>query len=176
MCLPLWKILTALIWEEVYSSQAMDCFSEWMEHEEHIIYCTLISLPSRRAKRGRKDIALAWTDNKQAYNMVLQNWIIDRLKVYKISDKVVKFITEAMKNRKVELIAGGKILAVEKIQKSILLGDTVSRLMFVIVMLPFKLRKCTDARNVLNHRKRLINYGRHQVVYKKGKIIWKFKQ
>ena len=50
---------------------------------------------------------MVWIDNEKAYNTVLQTWITDCLKMYKISDKVIKFITEAMKNKKVELTEGG---------------------------------------------------------------------
>ena len=49
--------------------------------------------------------------------MVPQNWIIDCLKTFKISDKVIKFIENAMKNRRVELTTGGKSLTEVKIQR-----------------------------------------------------------
>ena len=53
-----------------------------------------------------------------AHDMVSQSWIIDRLKMYKISDKVFKFIAKAMKNWKVELTAGRKTFVEVKIQIS----------------------------------------------------------
>ena len=34
----------------------------------------------------RKNLAIAWTDFRKAYDMVPQNWIIDSLKLNKISD------------------------------------------------------------------------------------------
>ena len=49
-------------------------------------------------------------DYKKAYDMVLQNLIIKYQKMYKISNKVIKFITEATKNWKVELAAGQQTL------------------------------------------------------------------
>ena len=51
---------------------------------------------------------MTWIDYKKAYDMVLQSWIIDCLKIYEIPDKVITFITEAMKNWKVELTAREK--------------------------------------------------------------------
>ena len=51
--------------------------------------------------------------------MILLSWIIDCLKIGKISDKVIKFMTEAIKNWIVELTTGGKILPVVKIQRGI---------------------------------------------------------
>ena len=41
--------------------------------------------------------------------MVPQKWIIDCRKIYKITDKVMKFIEETMKNWCVELKTKGKI-------------------------------------------------------------------
>ena len=65
--------------------------------------------------------------------------------MYKISDKIIKFITEAMKNWKVGLTAGGKALAEVKIQRGNFRGYLFSPLLFVIVMIPCNhiLRKYT---------------------------------
>ena len=48
---------------------------------------------------------------KKAYDIVPQTWIIECLKMYKISDKFINFIMKAIKNWKVELTARGKTLA-----------------------------------------------------------------
>ena len=42
--------------------------------------------------------------------------MIDCLEMQKISDKVIKYIKETMKNWRVELTAGGKTLTKSKIQ------------------------------------------------------------
>ena len=47
------------------------------------------NIPNEGKKRG-KNLTMAWTDNKKAYDMVPQNWIIDSLKMNKISDKVYR--------------------------------------------------------------------------------------
>ena len=39
-------------------------------------------------KTRRKNIAIAWIDYKKVYNMVPQSWIINCLKMYKISHEV----------------------------------------------------------------------------------------
>ena len=41
---------------------------------------------------------MAWNDYKNTYDMVLQRCIIDCLKMYKVADKVIKFIKETMEN------------------------------------------------------------------------------
>ncbi len=50
--------------------------------------------------------------------MVSETCIVDSLKMYKLYEKVIKFIRSAMKNWKVELTAAGKTLVEEKIQQA----------------------------------------------------------
>ena len=66
----------------------------------------------KRNKVRQKYVAMECIDHKKANDKVPQYWIVDCLEMHKISNKVINLITEAMKNKKVELTAGGKILAV----------------------------------------------------------------
>ena len=88
---------------------------------------------------------MAWVDYKKAYGMVPQSWIINCLKMYKISHEVINFTEKTTKNWKVELPVGGSGLAETKIQRGIFQGDTLSPLLFIITMMPLNhiLRKCT---------------------------------
>ena len=83
---------------------------------------------------------MAWINYKKAYDMVPHSWIINSLKMYKISDKVINFIDKTMKTWRVELTAEGRRLAEAKIQRGIVQGDALSPLLFIIAMMP---RKCT---------------------------------
>ena len=77
--------------------------------------------------------------------MVPHSWIINSLKMYKISDEVINFIDKTMKTWRVELTAEGRKLAEAKIRRSIFQGDALSPLLFIITMMPLNhiLRKCT---------------------------------
>ena len=77
--------------------------------------------------------------------MVPQSWIINCLKMYKISNETIYFIEKTMKNWRVELTAGGKSLAETKMQRGIFQWDALSPLLFIIAMMPLNhiLRKCT---------------------------------
>ena len=88
---------------------------------------------------------MAWIDNKNAYDVIPQSWILHGLRMYKIPDEDMKFIDKTMETWKVELTAGGKSLAEVKIQRGIFQGDALSPLLFVIAMMPLNhiLRKCT---------------------------------
>ena len=77
--------------------------------------------------------------------MVPQSWMINCVKMYKISHEVINFIDKTMKTWRVELTVGGRRLAETKIQRGIFQGDALSILLFIIAMRPLNhiLRKCT---------------------------------
>ena len=63
--------------------------------------------------------------------MVPKIWIIESLKMYKISDKIINFITKGM-----ESTVSGQTLAMVKIQRGIFQGDLLSLLLFIIAKKP----------------------------------------
>ena len=81
---------------------------------------------------------------KKVYYMVPQTGMIECLTMYQISSQVINFTTKIMKNWKVELVAGGQTEADVKIQRYILLGDSLSLLQFAIATMPLNyiLKKC----------------------------------
>ena len=88
------------------------------------------------SKNKRKNLAMALIDSQKAYDMVPQSWIINCLKMYKISHETINFIEKTMKNWRVKLTAGGKSLAEIKIQRGIFQEDALSPLLFIIAMIP----------------------------------------
>ena len=101
---------------------------------------------THESKNRRKNLAMAWIDYKKAYDMVPHSWIINCLKMFKISHEIINFIEKkTWKTGKVELAAGGKSLAETKIQRGIFQGDALSPILFIIAMIPLNniLRKCT---------------------------------
>ena len=150
-CLPMmWKILTAHIREKIYYSltsrglfpdakkgcrKGSRGTAEFLYIDQHIL---------NESKARRKNLAMAWIDYKQAYDMVPQSWILHCPKMYKISHEVINFIEQTMKTWKVELTAGGRSIAETKIQRGIFQGYALSPLLFIIAMMPLNhiLRKC----------------------------------
>ena len=96
-------------------------------------------------KTKRKNLAMTWIDYKKTYDMVPQSWIINCLKMYKISHEVIYFIEETTKTWRVEMTAGGRSLDKTKIQSGVFQGDAQSPILFIITMMPLNhiLRKCT---------------------------------
>ena len=101
--------------------------AELLNIDQHIL---------NESKTRRKNLAMAWIDYKKAYDMVPQSWIINCLKMYKISREVIHFIDKTMRTWRVELTAGGRSLAEAKIQRGIFQGDALSPLLFIIAMIP----------------------------------------
>ena len=147
----MWKILTTQIREEIYYSltsrvlfpdEQKGCHkgsrgtADLLYIDQHIL---------NESKNRRKNLAMAWIDYKKTYDIVPQNWIINCLKMYKISHEIINFIEKTMKNWRVKLTAGVKSLAETKIQRGIFQGDALSPLLFIIAMMPLNhiLRKCT---------------------------------
>ena len=125
-CLPMMlKILTAQLREEIcYSLTSRGLFpveqkgcrkgsrrtAELLYIDQHIL---------NESRNRRKNLAMASIDYKKAYDMVPQSWIINCLKMYKISHEVINLIEKTMKNWRVESTTGGKSLAETKIQRGI---------------------------------------------------------
>ena len=126
----MWKILTAQI----------RCHKR-TRRIGHLQYIDQLILKESKVKW--KNIAMMGIDFKKAYDIVTQSWIVDCGKMYEISDKVIKFITEAMKDWKEELVR--KTLAEVKILRDIFQGDVLLPLSFVIAIIPLNHlpRKCT---------------------------------
>ena len=149
--LMMWRILTAQIKEKIYYSlisqglfpnEQKGCRKGFKGTAE-ILY--IVKHILNESKTRWKNLDMAWIDYKKAYDMVPQNWIINCLKMYKISHETIHFIKKTMKNWRVELTAGGKSLAETKIQKGIFQGYALSPLLFINAMMPLNhiLRKCT---------------------------------
>ena len=51
----------------------------------------------KKTKTRRNNFAMAWIDNKKSHDMVAKTWIIESLKHFTISDKLIKFINETGK-------------------------------------------------------------------------------
>ena len=109
MCLPItWKIHTEKIREEIYDlltsrrlflEEQKGCHKgsrgtgELLYTDQHILDVN---------KVRQKNLAMAWIDYKRAFDMVQQSWIINYLKMYKISDEIIKSIEKIMKIWRVE--------------------------------------------------------------------------
>ena len=137
------KILTAQMRKEIYYSIISRGYRKGSRGEAELLYIDQHIL--NESKNRRKNLAMTRIDYKKVSDMVPQSWIINCLKMYKISHETINFIEKTMKNWRVKLRAGGKSSAETKIQRGIFQGDPLSPLLFMIAMMPLNhiLRKCT---------------------------------
>ena len=135
MCLPMmWKIIMVQIREDIYNlliSQGTERIPQVDQRRATIHWST----HPQGEQDKMENPAMVWIDYKKAYDMVPQSWIIDCLKMYKTSGKVIKFVENTMENWIVKLTAGGKSLAEVKIQRGIFQGEALLPLLFVRVMM-----------------------------------------
>ena len=108
MCLlMMWKILTAQIKERnLLFAKKLGIFTQRTErmlqdNKRNRLSTIHQSTHPQGEQNKMKNVDIAWIDYKEANNIFTQSWIIDCLKMDKISDKIQKFIMEAMKNWKV---------------------------------------------------------------------------
>ena len=116
----MWKILTAQIREKIYYSltsrrlcpgEQKGCGKGSRDTTE-LLYIDQQIL--NESKKRRKNLLMVWIDNKKAYDMVQQSWILHCLKMYKISHEVINFIEKTIQTWRVELTAGGRSLVEKK--------------------------------------------------------------
>ena len=77
----------------------------------------------QKTKMRRNSLFMAWIDNKNSSDKVLQSCIIHCLKLYKKSHPVPKFIEKSTETEIVHMTTGGKCLAEVNIQTGRVQGD-----------------------------------------------------
>ena len=90
---------------------------------------------------------------KKAYDLVPHNWIIECLRMYKISSKFIKFIENTMEKWRVGRTAGEKSLAKEEIQSGS--SREMRYHLFIIAMMPLiHIGNAQADENFINHWKK----------------------
>ena len=106
-------------WTVLWGTERM--LQRILRHKKVILHRS--AHPQRQQNRTEKSsYGLDWL-HKNIYDMVQQIWIINCLKMYKISHEVINFIEKTMKTWKVELTAGGRSFVEAKVQRSIFQRD-----------------------------------------------------
>ena len=104
-------------------------------------YCTLINTFTWREKQGGKWIdgkrSMKWSHKRGWQFSWKCQYVMNFISESEYLDSEIKFISNALKNWKVELTAGGKTLAEGKIHPVHFLGDALSPWLVVIAMRPF---------------------------------------
>ena len=142
-CLPLmWKLLTGIFADKIYShllendilpEEQKGCRKKSRGTKDQLLIDKTILRETRIRKRC---LAMAWIDYRKAYDMVPHSWILEMLKLVKVSENIGRLIENSMANWSTLLTANGEELGQVKINRGIFQGDSLSPLLFIIIMLP----------------------------------------
>ena len=160
-CLPMmWKLLTGVMGEKLYylcSSVSSPFLSKWYYHLERNGLLTDEQKGCRKGSRGSKDpllvdkailkncrrrltkLSISWIDYKKAYDMVPHSWILKCLEIVGAAKNMISIISNSMVNWKTALTSGVMALGQVNIRRGIFQGDSLSPLLFIVIMLPLTL-------------------------------------
>ena len=165
-CLPLmWKLLSGIFAEKIYGhlkandllpDEQKGCRKQSRGTKDQLLIDKTILKESRRLK---KNLAMAWIDYKKAYDMVPHSWLKEIMRMMGVSDNVERLLSKSMGQWCTELESGGKVLGTVRIRRGIFQGDSLSPLLFVMVMTPLTMilkdeskgYKLAGADKVINH-------------------------
>ena len=141
-CLPLcWKLLTALVSDEIYSfleknqllpEEQKGCRRSRGTADQLYIDRTIL----REVRMRKKNLAMGWIDYRKAFDMVPHSWVLECLQILGINNTLTKFLEKTMKDWRVELTCANESLGEVKIKRGIFQGDALSPLLFVITLIP----------------------------------------
>ena len=149
-CLPLmWKLLTSIFAEKIYEhleenellvDEQKGCRRKTRGTKDQLMIDKAIL---KNAKRRHANLAMGWIDYRKAYDMVPHSWITKCIEMFGIARNMDNLIKKSMDQWQTVLTSNGETLGNVEINRGIFQGDSLSPLLFVLVMTPltFILRK-----------------------------------
>ena len=145
-CLPLiWKLLTGILAEELYEHLEKTNSLPWEQKgcrkgsrgtKDQLLIDKMIV---KDCKRRLTSMAVAWIDYRKTYDMVPHSWKQKCIEMFGVAVNVRSFVNTSMKQWNTELTASNQRLGNVKIRRGIFQGDSLSPLLFVLVMIPLTL-------------------------------------
>ena len=164
-CLPLtWTLLTGVIVDQIYVHldqdkllpEEQEGFRKGSRGTNDLLYNDRTVI--KEVKSRNKKLAMAWIDYKTAYDMVPHSAIIECLDLFGVAENIKSLLVNSMEKRKVMLCSGNFGLGEVEIKRDIFEGDSLSPLVFVLVLIPLSLilRKVKAAYSFQEAKRRLI--------------------
>ena len=91
----------------------------------------------KEVKSRNRNLAMAWIDYKKTYDTIPHSWIIECLDLFEVAQNI-KFLLNSMEKWKVMLCSGNSELIEVEIKRGIFQEDSLSPLVFVLALMPFK--------------------------------------
>ena len=145
-CLPLmWKLLTGIISEKLYlhltsnnllGDEQKGCRKNSRGTKDQLIIDKAIL---KNCRRRLTNLSMAWIDYRKAYDMVPHSWILKCLEMSGTANNIQALIRNSMPKWKTVLSSEGEALGEVSINRGIFQGDSLSPLLFVIIMIPLSI-------------------------------------
>ena len=138
-CLPLmWKLLKGAIADQIYAhldqkkllpEEQKGC-RKGSSGTNDLLYIDRAVI--KEVKSRNKNLAMAWTDYKKAYDMVPHSRIIECLDLFGVAKNIKSLLVNSMEKWKVMLCSGNSELDEVKIKRGIFQGDSLSPSVFAL--------------------------------------------
>ena len=92
----------------------------------------------RNCKKRQVGLAMGWIDYKKAYDMVPHSWIRKCMEMFGVAGNMQRFLSKSMDYWQTDLRSGGINLGNVKVKRGIFQGDSLSPLLFVLILIPLK--------------------------------------
>ena len=79
---------------------------------------------------------MSWIDYKKAYDMVPHSWLLEVVEFLGVARKLKGLLKSSMEHWKTQLVGDMEVLGTVDIKRGIFQGDSLSPLLFVMVMIP----------------------------------------
>ena len=145
-CLPLvWKLLTGVVADQIYAH--LDQQKSLLEEQKgcrkrsrrtnDLLYIDRAVI--REVKFRKNNLAMAWIDYKQAYDMVPHSWIKECLDLFGVAENIKILLVNSMEKWRVMSRAGNSELGEIDIKRGVFQEDSLSPLVFVLALISLSL-------------------------------------
>ena len=145
-CLPLmWKLLTGIFSERIYKhlesnellvDEQKGCRKKSRGTKDQLLIDKAIL---KNCRRRHTNLSMSWVDYRKAYDLVPHSWILKCLKLMGVSENINVLVANSMKNWRTVLTSNNQELGEVEINRGIFQGDSLSPLLFVLIMIPLTL-------------------------------------
>ena len=94
---------------------------------------------TKDARMKCRNLNMAWVDYKKAYDMVPHSWILEVISMFGLADNICNLLSQSMNHWKTVLSAGDQSLGTVDINRGIFQGDSLSPLLFIMIMAPLSM-------------------------------------
>ena len=145
-CLPLmWKLFSGVIADQIYGhldlqtllSEEQKGYRKRSRRTNDLLY--IDGAVIREVKSRKKNLAMALIDYMKAYDMVPHSWIKECLDLFGVAENIRTLLVNSMEKWRVMLCEGNSEFGEVDIKRGIFQGDSLSPLVFVLVLIPLSL-------------------------------------